>query len=291
MKLTPALLLATLVSCSPRPVPSPHFVLGQPYQADGAWYYPRESYEARETGLATVYGANHPDLTTDGELFDQTALAAAHQTLQLPGDRPPDQPGEWPPGHATHQRSWPRDSASADRGDDAAPRPCWLSPSDGIARVRLEVLTDESQAAAESVPGAPKLQVATARAWAKCSRPICRRQAAPARQYVNRRRAWCNKSSSAAGAAPALRLPETVAQAAPDPGTLYVQLGTFQGLQYANIQRARVSGLGAGIVSGVEAGARVYRVIIGPLASVAQADSVLDQVMRAGVTDARIVVE
>ncbi len=69
----------------PRRRPSnPHYVLGAPYQADGIWYYPRESYELHETGLAAVYGSGHPDLTADGEVFDQSALAAAHQTLQLP---------------------------------------------------------------------------------------------------------------------------------------------------------------------------------------------------------------
>lgn len=289
MKLTPALLLATLVSCSPRPVPSPHFVLGQPYQADGAWYYPHESYEARETGLATVYGANHPDLTTDGELFDQTALAAAHQTLQLPAIA---RLTNLENGRQVTLRINDRGPATPHRLIEVTSRTAALLafPSDGIARVRLEVLTDESQAAAESVPGAPKLQVATAAVGEvqQADLPPPGGTGAPVREPPAR---MVQQDQPAAGAAPALRLPETVAQAAPDPGTLYVRLGTFQGLQYANIQRARVSGLGAGIVSGVEAGARVYRVIIGPLASVAQADSVLDQVMRAGVTDARIVVE
>ena len=55
-----------------------------PTRPDGIWYYPRESFEARETGLAMVYPAGHADFTTDGELFDQGAMAAAHQILQLP---------------------------------------------------------------------------------------------------------------------------------------------------------------------------------------------------------------
>ena len=80
-----ALPLALLAASCQRPPPvSPHYVLGAPYQAGGAWYYPRERYEVQETGLATVYPSGHADLTADGEAFDQTALAAAHQTLQLP---------------------------------------------------------------------------------------------------------------------------------------------------------------------------------------------------------------
>ena len=86
MRLAFALPLALLaVSCQRPPPPvSPHYVLGAPYQAGGVWYYPRDSYEGQETGLATVYPSGHPALTADGEAFDQTALAAAHQTLQLP---------------------------------------------------------------------------------------------------------------------------------------------------------------------------------------------------------------
>ncbi len=81
LAMTAALLLA---SCQHAPPANPHYVLGAPYQAGGAWYYPRESYERSETGIATVYPSGHADLTADGEVFDQTALAAAHQTLQLP---------------------------------------------------------------------------------------------------------------------------------------------------------------------------------------------------------------
>jgi rare lipoprotein A len=88
-----------------------------------------------------------------------------------------------------------------------------------------------------------------------------------------------------------LRLPEAVTQASPEPGNLFVQLGTFQTFAYADIQRARVAGLGARIVSTREGRVQTHRVIIGPFTSVQQADTVLDQVVLAGVTDSRIVVE
>ena len=77
-----AVLLAA--ACHRGVPPNPHYVLGQPWQAGGVWFYPRENYQAVETGLAVIYPSDHPDLTADGEAFDQTALAAAHQTLQLP---------------------------------------------------------------------------------------------------------------------------------------------------------------------------------------------------------------
>ena len=92
-------------------------------------------------------------------------------------------------------------------------------------------------------------------------------------------------------AAQVAQLPELVTQGVPAPGLLFIRLGTFQNHEYANIQRARVGGLGANIVSTRKGRTQTHRVIIGPLPSVQRADLVLDQVLRSGVTDARIVVE
>jgi rare lipoprotein A len=86
-------------------------------------------------------------------------------------------------------------------------------------------------------------------------------------------------------------LPETVTQGAAEPGHLFVQAGTFQNYRYADIQRARLAALGASIVRATQDRQAIYRVVIGPLANVEQADIALDRVLRAGVGDARIVVE
>ena len=46
-----------------------------------------------------------------------------------------------------------------------------------------------------------------------------------------------------------MRLPETVTQVAPDPGTLWIDLGTFPTYEFANMHRAAVAQLGASIVN------------------------------------------
>ena len=46
-----------------------------------------------------------------------------------------------------------------------------------------------------------------------------------------------------------MRLPETVTQVAPDPGALWIDLGSFPAYEFANMQRAAVAQLGATIVS------------------------------------------
>ena len=282
-------LIALLASCHrAAPPANPHYVLGQPYQAGGAWFYPRESYEIQETGLATVYPPGHADLTSDGEQFDQTAVAAAHQTLQLPAIA---RLTNLENGRQILVRINDRGPATPHRMMQITQRTATLlgEPTDAVIRVRLDVLPVESHAAAEAVPGAPTLNIAMA------PRGDVQQSDLPppgtASPIATTSAPTSSQPSTATIAAPVLRLPETVTQSQPDLGRLFVQLGTFHTFQYAGIQRAQVAGIGANIVSIPEGRGQVYRVMVGPFASVQQADSALDQVLRAGVTDARIVVE
>jgi rare lipoprotein A len=288
--LAPALLLALVaISCHRPPPANPHYVLGGPYRADNTWFYPRESYELAETGLAMVYPSGQPDLTADGEAFDQSALAAAHQTLQLPAIARLTNLAN---GRQVLVRINDRGPATPHRLIEVTRRTAMLLgfPADGVPRVRLQVLPMESHAAVDAVPGAPRLQLATA------PRDTVQQSSLPppsgSAVAVNAAASPVpSRQAVEPAATPGLRLPETVTQVPPNPGSLFVQLGTFQSFEYANIQRARVARLGARIVSTREGRLQAHRVIIGPLASVQQADIVLDQVLVAGVTDARIVVE
>ena len=141
MRLAVVLPLALLAASCQKPVPvSPHYVLGAPYQAGGVWYYPRESYAGQQTGLAMVYPPDHAELTADGEAFDQTALAAAHQTLQLPAIARLTNLENGLAGGGAHQRPRPGDAAPADRGDAAYRVAAAASADDDAVRVRLEVL-------------------------------------------------------------------------------------------------------------------------------------------------------
>lgn len=60
-------------------------MVGKPYQVKGKWYYPQEMRDYRKTGMASWYGsAFHGRLTANGEIYDMTALSAAHPTMPLP---------------------------------------------------------------------------------------------------------------------------------------------------------------------------------------------------------------
>jgi hypothetical protein len=70
-----------------------------------------------------------------------------------------------------------------------------------------------------------------------------------------------------------------------------VRLDTFEDYQYAAVQRARMSYLGAGIEEGFDGRVHRFWARIGPLDTVRQADSALNEALARGIPDARIVVE
>jgi rare lipoprotein A len=80
------------VKASPRVVTSGNiprgggrYMVGNPYQVKGAWYYPKEDFSYNKVGIASWYGsAFHGRLTANGEVYDQLSLSAAHPTFPLP---------------------------------------------------------------------------------------------------------------------------------------------------------------------------------------------------------------
>ncbi len=95
-----ASLALTAAACStqappPPPPPPPPTVtvppnagvykIGQPYQVDNVWYYPREQPDYDETGIASWYGPTfYGHHTANGEMYDGNQLTAAHKTLPMP---------------------------------------------------------------------------------------------------------------------------------------------------------------------------------------------------------------
>lgn len=62
-----------------------YYKIGNPYLIDGVSYYPHEDYSYSEIGIASWYGPDfHGGTTSNGEIFDETKLTAAHRTLPMP---------------------------------------------------------------------------------------------------------------------------------------------------------------------------------------------------------------
>jgi rare lipoprotein A len=69
----------------PIPKGGGRYKVGDPYQVDGQWHTPSEDTGYDRVGTASYYAADfHGRRTANGEIFDMSALSAAHPTLPLP---------------------------------------------------------------------------------------------------------------------------------------------------------------------------------------------------------------
>jgi len=272
------------------PTPHPHYVLGGAYLVNGVWFYPRENEDLDETGLAQLIPPDHPALTTNGELFDQTAMAAAHTTLQLPAIA---RVTNLETGRSVLVRINDRGSGNPRRVIELTRRAATLlgMPETGVARVRLQVLSGLSHAAADGLADAPRMAMAAVPRGVVEVAELPPPPGARVGQGHSLPQTAATGLDPAAPLAPPLRLPETVTQGPATPGRLWVRLDSFEEYQYAAVLRARVAGLGPHITQVNEGRTHLFRVEVGPLDDVHQADTILDRALAAGIPDARIVVE
>lgn len=284
--------LPLLAGCHHRPAPAPptsvpHYVVGAAWQgADNAWFYPREAVTYRATGLAVVE-ADHPQrLTSDGELFDPHALAASHQTLQLPAIV---RVTNLESGLSLLVRINDRGPAEQGRIVALTPRAAeLLRIRPGVpAGVRLELDAAGTAALSDQVAGSPHLAVAAAPVGAvqEQSLPAPGAAAGPVVPPISSGDAGLSTADVALAAA---ALPERATRGIPDPGSLWIDGGQFGRRLYADRVAASIDGT---VISEGQGQEMVYRVRKGPYAQVPDADAALDQARRAGVTGARIIVE
>ena len=286
-----ALLAAGCVRRAPVVAPTPHYVVGAGYQAGGVWYYPHEDFRYVATGLATIL-PDRRGLTADGEAIDPAALTAAHQTLQLPAV-----------ARVTNLETGLQVTVRVnDRGPDTPKRLLGVSRRAGellgvlpgaTVPVRIEVDEGMSQALRDQLQGGPKLAVAAAPRGAVTAEALAPPPGVG--QSARGRNGVGAQAATAAGIAEAPpvpdRLPETVRRVAVALPVLRIRAGVFGRMAYARQVAAKLSGIGARVEREREGRSERYAVVAGPFPNVAAADAALDAAMRAGVSDARIVVE
>jgi len=276
-----------------RTVATGPYVIGAPYKVANTWYYPREQFDYDETGIARIdRRASRNRRTATGESYDPDRLTAAHNTLQLPSVA---RVTNLENGRQIVLRINERGPMANGRILDVTPRAAQLLDFDrtGVARVRVQVLPEESRLIASEIGSraAPPIQVAAAPRGAvqtdALEPPPGARQASAIRSAPARPAA-----ASAIQPAPAPRpLPETVTQVAPRPGRLYIQAGAFTRVANAERLRARLAQFGAMSVPGTADGKPIWRVRVGPLPDVRTADDTLDRMFKAGLAEGRIVVD
>lgn len=134
------------------------YKVGEPYQIQGVWYYPAEDWTYDETGIASFYGGErtgtnfHGLVTANGELYDMNALTAAHTTLPMPSLV---RVTNLENGRSLVLRVNDRGPFVRGRIIDVSRRAAQLLgfEAQGTARVRVEILGDESRQLRASLTG------------------------------------------------------------------------------------------------------------------------------------------
>jgi rare lipoprotein A len=287
----------------------PPYKLGKPYQIEGAWYYPKVDYDYSETGIASWYGPNfHGKSTANGEIFDQNALTAAHKTLPMPTIV---RVTNLENGRSIEVRINDRGPFKNNRVIDLTRRGAQLLgfEGQGTARVKVQVMKEDSILLANKVGGAqlayagepdpltggPKPQAAPA--GTVVTQKLPPGQSAPAPTPAVQPQASSSvvglpKQSAQQAAATIPSLNGSVSYQPVKPTNIFIQAGAF--LQQSNALKLtqQLASLGQTRVTQARVGTQTfYRVRLGPIAKVEDADALLQQVIGTGQPDARIVVE
>lgn len=260
-----------------------YYKVGSPYKIDGIWYTPQVYETFTEEGIASWYGPGfHGKMAANGETFDTHALTGAHKTLPLPSIV---RVTNLENGRSAVVRVNDRGPFSDNRIFDASRYTAETLGflNKGTARVRLELLPEESKiAAAEAMEGRISSQYAS-----NTQQPI---QTA---QPVNTIAA--KPLAPIAGYAP-LPPRENVQQNLPEPSTsqqgIYVQAAAFSTPMNAEKLAAQLKAIDATIIQPTTvSGKTLYRVRLGPYPSLDVADKSLNKVIAAGQQQAQIIIE
>ncbi len=128
-----------------------YYKIGPPYAVHGRVYRPAADYDYTEIGIASWYGPGfHGRTTANGEIFDMNAPSAAHRTLPMPSMVRVINLAN---GRRLDVRINDRGPFVNDRIIDLSRRAAQLLgfERDGLARVRVEILAEESRRLAESM--------------------------------------------------------------------------------------------------------------------------------------------
>jgi rare lipoprotein A len=273
----------------------PMYKVGVPYQINGIWYYPTVDYNYDETGVASWYGERFDQkYTANGEVFDLNELTAAHRTLPMPSIV---QVTNLSNGRALQLRVNDRGPFAHGRIIDVSRRASQLLgfATNGTAPVRVKIMKEESIQVAELARrngGDARVLVAEAPSVAKvAAAPMIMQPSAPPAAPIS-----VVPSHLVAAEWPPLPeppLPEKV-KVVPlaSSARIFIQAGSFSMRDNAQRLQARIAALGSvQMMTASVKGIEMYRVRLGPLASVEEADQLLARVVDSGYPEARIVVD
>jgi len=285
----------------------PGYKIGEPYQIQGIWYYPAENFEYEETGIASWYGAQfHGRRTANGDVYDMNTLTAAHRTLPMPSFV---RVTNLENGRSLILKVNDRGPFARSRIIDISRRGAQLLGfhDQGTARVRVQIMADQSRAVAARLGSRTQLASAgTPITIDRLPKPDVSTEslAPPPGAKIASKQIIPSQSPSQSLGRPAPRGVAANNPLLPESGTnvvtvepvkktnIFIQAGAFSRFDNANKVRARLSPIGlVKVTSVLIKGRDLFRVRIGPLTTVAEADQMLRTVTQAGYPSARIVVD
>lgn len=257
--------LATLGTAESRPT----YHVGEPYERAGQRVVPAERFAHEEVGLASWYG---PGLqgrrTANGEIFDMNQLTAAHPSLQLPAVALVTNLDN---GRTVRVRINDRGPVAGDRILDVSRRAAELLGfrRQGVARVQLRVLEEESLALRTELTG---------------------RQGAP---QVAARAGPSTAGPSTTG--PSTTGPATTGPTTTGPTTTgttadhWIDAATFRDRAAAEVARSDAATVAPARLESLRIdGADYWRLRLGPFDDPRSAEAALQVAWRAGLPDARL---
>ncbi|MBO6826855.1 MAG: septal ring lytic transglycosylase RlpA family protein [Sneathiella sp.] len=273
--------------------------VGKPYKIDGIWYYPKEDPGYVETGIASWYGEPfHGRKTANGETYNMNLMTAAHKTLPMPTDV---RVTNLENGRSIVVTINDRGPFVHGRIIDLSRRAAQLLGviRNGTAKVRVEALDGARNenirylAEANTAPEERKVAAAAPQTNINSTSLAPPTQAKVASKPLTPPKTeTIQPQDTKIGNENRPLNTEAVKTVPVAPTEMYIQAGAFVDFDNANKLSARLSPLGAAKVYQVLInGQDFYRVRLGPLQSVEEADTLLANLINNGHTEARIVIE
>lgn len=263
------------------------YKIGSAYPINGRWYYPAVDYSYTETGIASWYGQQfHGKRTANGEIFDMNAVTAAHKTLPLPSLV---RVTNLRNGRSLNIRVNDRGPFARGRIIDLSRRAAQLLGFEraGTAPVRVDIMAAESRrmvlAARNNQPvrlaALPSGKVEVAALPGASGGTIRNLPAQPRRKPLT-------------NASPPETRPTINVVSVPERARLYVQAGSFVHRDLAMRMKRLLDPVAkARVVEAVVGNRRYYRVRVGPVYNVEDADRLLDLIIASGYPSARLVID
>jgi len=262
------------------PPTGPAFTVGNAFQSQGEWLYPRVFNSYDVTGLSELAVGDN-QATADGEAYDPDAIAAASPVLQLPCIVTITNLVN---GYTMDVRVNDRETDNPGRIIAVTPKVASLLgfPEDGVVEVEVALKVQQSAALDAALGQGPKLTAAPVAG-------ITAQSLGPPGSSGGAVQDLTPQSGAASGPDPGA-LSGTVTTVPPSPGPLYVQIPGFGRPSDAEAAMQQLYGLNAVIVPAFGGDRTLYNVRVGPYHTVADADAALQTLLQRGVSDPEIIV-